>query len=558
MPYPKIQNPELQATFNGFMQASIREHFAMKALSDYEGETWTYGQIATEIAMLQEGFKAMGIKQGDKIALIGKNSANWCKIYLASVTYGAVIVPILPDFRPADMHAIVNHSDSVLLFAEESIYNTLDLKEIPAIPVALRVRDFSILGATDQNEAGRFEQAISQFKTTHPEGIKPEDVIYRDQTPDELIVISYTSGTTGFSKGVMLPQRSLRDNIIFARTYMFMNPGERILSFLPLAHAFGCAFEFLFPFTLGCHITFLTKTPAPSTITEAFGKVKPNLILSVPLVIEKIYNGKLRPVISKPLMKILLNIPGIRRVLLNIIKAKLTATLGGEFREVVIGGAAFNPDAEKFFRKMRFPFTVGYGMTECGPLMSYRGWKTTVLQGCGKIVDELTLKIDSPDPENISGEIMVKGSHVMLGYYKNPEATKAIIDDDGWLHSGDIGTVDSNGNIFIRGRMKSMILSASGQNIYPEEIEAVLAKYRLFLEVLVVERKNKPVALIFPDADYMKKHGISQNHLPAKIKETIKDANHHLAAYMKVADFEIMTAEFEKTPKKSIKRFKYQ
>lgn len=553
-----IPDSVMPSDFNGYMQMTLRNNYNLKALSDYDGETWTFGQIGTEIALLHEGFKTLNIKKGDKIALIGKNSANWCKIYLAAITYGAVIVPILPDFRPADMHTIVNHSDSVLLFAEESIFKTLDLKEMPAIPMALRVRDFSILGATKQAEADRFEQTIEQFTKKHPDGIKPEDIKYRAQTPDELIVISYTSGTTGFSKGVMLPQRSLLGNIEFARKYMFMNPGERILSFLPLAHAFGCMVEFLFPFTLGCHITFLTKTPAPSTITEAFGKVKPNLIPSVPLVIEKIYNGKIRPVISKPAMKILLAIPGIRRILLNKIKAKLTETLGGEFRELVIGGASFNPEAEKFFRQIRLPFTVGYGMTECGPLISYRGWKTTVFQGCGKIVDQLTLKIDSPDPENISGEIMVKGGNVMLGYYKNPEATKAIIDDDGWLHTGDIGTVDKNANIFIRGRKKSMILSASGQNIYPEEIEAVLANYRLFLEVLVVERKNKPVALIFPDADYMKKHGITPEHLPAKVKETIKEANHHLAAYMRVADFDIVKEEFEKTPKKSIKRFKYQ
>jgi len=553
-----ISDPVMPSDFNGYMQMTIRNNFNLNALSDYDDETWTFGQIGTEIAMLHEGFKALGIQQGDKIALIGKNSANWCKIYLASITYGAVIVPVLPDFRAADMYTIVNHSDSVLLFVEESIYKMLDLKEMPAIPMALRVRDFSILGASKQAEADRVEQAFEQFKQAHPQGIKPEDVNYRSQTSEELIVISYTSGTTGFSKGVMLPQRSLLGNIQFARKYMFMNPGERILSFLPLAHTSGCLVEFLFPFTLGCHITFLTKTPAPSTITEAFGKVKPNLIPSVPLVIEKIYNGKIRPVISKPAMKILLAIPGIRRILLNKIKAKLTATLGGEFRELVIGGASFNPDAKKFFRKIRLPFTVGYGMTECGPLISYRGWKTTVLQGCGKIVEQLELKIDSPDPEHISGEIMVRGGNVTLGYYKNPEATSALIDKDGWMHTGDIGTVDKNENIFIRGRKKSMILSASGQNIYPEEIEAVLSSYRLFLEVLIVERKNRPVALIVPDPDYMKKHGITEEHLPAKVKETIKEANHHLAAFMQVADFEIMKEEFEKTPKKSIKRFKYQ
>ena len=553
-----IPDSVLPTDFNGYIQMTIRNNFNLNALSDYNGETYTFGQIGTEIAMLHEGFKALDIKKGDKIALIGKNSANWCKIYLAAITYGAVIVPILPDFRAADMHTIINHSDSVLLFVEETIFKILDLKELPAIPMALRVRDYSIISATKQSEAIRFEQAIDQFKKAHPDGIRPEDVNYRAQTPEELVIISYTSGTTGFSKGVMLPQRSLLGNVIFGRTYMAMSPGERILSFLPLAHAFGCLVEFLFPFTLGCHITFLTKTPAPSTITEAFGKIKPNLIPSVPLVIEKIYNGKIRPVISKPAIKILLVIPGIRRILLNKINAKLTATLGGEFHEVVIGGAAFNPEAEKFFRQMRLPFTVGYGMTECGPLISYRGWKTTVLQGCGKIVDQLTLKIDSPDPEKISGEIMVKGVNVMLGYYKNPDATKAIIDDEGWLHTGDIGTVDKNGNIFIRGRKKNMILSASGQNIYPEEIETILANYSLLLEVLVVERKNKPVALIFPNADYMQKQGITEENLPEKVREIIKEVNQQLSAYMHIADFEIMKEEFEKTPKKSIKRFKYQ
>ncbi len=545
------------AGMESLLADAMKAGFNRPAFSDYDGGTLTFGQVANEIYRLHRVFRMCGIVKGDKIALIGKNTSHWCVVYLASVTYGAVIVPVLPDFRPADMEEIVNHSDSVLLFCEDSIFKTLDLVSMPHIRMVIRIRDFSVLAANDATAVAAYDGAFARHLSDFPNGISSEMISYESHQPDDLMVISYTSGTSGFSKGVMLPYRSLLANVVFARINMPLNAGDRILSFLPLAHAYGCAFEFLFPFTLGCHITFLARIPSPSIIIEAFGKVKPNLILSVPLVIEKIFRGRIQPVISKPVVKVLLHIPFIRRVLLNKIRAKLTATLGGQFRELVIGGAAFNADAEKFFRKMRFPFTVGYGMTECGPLISYRGWKTTALHASGKLVDELLLKIDSPDPVHISGEIMVKGTHVMLGYYKKPEATQAMIDSEGWLHTGDMGTVDADGNIFIRGRLKSMILSASGQNIYPEEIEAVLANYRLFLEVLVVERKNRPVALVFPDSDFMKKHAITEDQLPAKIKEAIKEANHHLATYMQVADFEIMKEEFEKTPKKSIKRFKY-
>lgn len=544
--------------FNAYFQDAIQKYFNKTALSDYNGESYTFGEVGYDINKLHTGFKAIGIKAGDKIALLGKNSANWCKIYLATITYGAVIVPILPDFKPSDVHTIVNHSESILLFSEESIYKTLNLNEMQTIPMAIRIKDYTLLESKDEKISDKFINALDNFTKTNPDGIKPEEIIFPKQNPDDLIVISYTSGTTGFSKGVMLPERSLRGNIDFARKNMTMYPGERILSILPLAHAFGCTVEFLFPFTLGCHITFLTRIPSPTIMIEAFSKVKPNLILAVPLIIEKIYMGKIKPIISKPFVKLISKIPIIRRLLLSKIKAKLTKTLGGEFRELVIGGAPLNSETEIFLKKIQFPFTIGYGMTECAPLISYASWNTTVLHGSGRVVDEQSVKIDSPDPLKIAGEILFKGSHVMLGYYKNEEITKSVIDKDGWLHTGDIGVLDKKGNIIIHGRLKNMILSPSGQNIYPEEIESMLANYRLISEVLVVDRNNKPVPLIFPNQDYIKKHHIKEGDLHDRLKKIIKDVNENLPAYSQITNFEIMKEEFEKTPKRSIKRFKYQ
>lgn len=523
------------------------------ALSDYKGETLTYSQVGAEIARIHKILETLGLSEGDKVALLGKNSTHWGIIYIAVVTYGTVIVPVLPDFRPSDVHQIINHSDSKILFCEDSIFKTLDLQEMPDLKFGIRIKDFSMLFSRDDYSSEAFHKANESFIAP------PSEEIFKNRSlgDEQLLVISYTSGTSGFSKGVMLPHRSLLENIIYGRTHMPLDPGDRILSFLPLAHAYGCADEFLFPFTLGCHITFLTRIPSPTVIMEAFAKIKPSLILSVPLVIEKIYKTKLLPVVSKPSMKILLAIPGIRNIILGKMRKKLHEVLGGEFRELVIGGAAFNAEAEKLFRKMRFPFTVGYGMTECGPLISYRSWTTTKLYGSGKAVDALEIKIDSADPEKISGEIMVKGRHVMLGYYKNPDATKAILEEDGWLHTGDIGVIDKDGNVFIRGRQKSMILGPSGKNIYPEEIEAMLSNMSCILECLVVERNNRPFALIFPDYELFKNQGLNDDQQRNAISDCIDEANHHLPKYAKLSGFEIRTEEFEKTPKKNIRRFLY-
>lgn len=531
----------------------IEKNQELPALSDYQGETLNYRQVGNEIARIHKMLESFNLAKGDKVALLGKNSTHWGIIYIAVVTYGTVIVPVLPDFRPADVHQIINHSDSKILFCEDSIFKTLDQEEMPEIIHGVRIKDFSLLFSRNEPQKIACEQAMKEF--TPP----PSNAIFNNchVEDEQLLVISYTSGTSGFSKGVMLPHRSLFENVIYGRTNMPLNPGDRILSFLPLAHAYGCADEFLFPFTLGCHITFLTRIPSPTVITEAFAKVKPSLILSVPLVIEKIYKSKLLPVISKPSMKILLSVPGIKNIILSKMREKLRIVLGGEFRELVIGGAAFNAEAERLFRKMKFPFTVGYGMTECGPLISYRSWTTTKLYGSGKAVDALEIKIDSKDPENISGEIMVRGRHVMLGYYKNPDATGTILDNEGWLHTGDIGVIDKDGNVFIRGRKKSMILGPSGKNIYPEEVEAILSNMSCVLECLVVERNNRPFALIYPDYELFNKQGLTEEQQLKTVSECINDANHHLPKYTKISGFEIRKEEFEKTPKKNIRRFLY-
>jgi long-chain acyl-CoA synthetase len=388
--------------------------------------------------------------------------------------------------------------------------------------------------------------------------ISPEQISFPSSQPDDIAVISYTSGTTGFSKGVVLQHKSLLGNILYAHRNMPLNPRDKILSFLPLAHTYGCAFEFLFPFTLGCDITFLTKTPSPKIIMQAFQEIRPALILSVPLVIEKIYKAQILPALRKPIVRIMTRIPVLNNLIYKKIREKMIEVFGGNFRELVIGGAPFNAQAELFFKKMNFPFTVGYGMTECGPLISYASWKTTHLGASGRAVDELEVRIDSPDPHRQSGEILMRGSHVMLGYYKNEEATREVIDAAGWLHSGDLGIIDRKGNIYIKGRSKSMILGASGKNIYPEEVESVLNNRFMVMESLVTQRDEKLVALLYPDYDAMEKAGHKKEELDGIFKGYIHDLNHHLPKYIRIADFEIVPTEFEKTPKKSIKRFLYQ
>jgi long-chain acyl-CoA synthetase len=546
----------IQERLIGYIEQSIRQSWDIEALSNYKEKGYTYKEIAQKILKLHLLFKESGIKEGDKIALIGKNSANWCVTYLTAVTYGAVIVPILSDFKPDDLTNLINHSDSRLLFVDDKIYETVDITKMQEIIGVLSLDDFRMVVSGNSNIKEIFSSLEEKYSKSYPD-LKQEDIKFSDISNDHLAVISYTSGTTGFSKGVMVPHNSLAANIRYAQENMPLESGDPVVSFLPLAHTFGCAFEFLFPFTLGCHITILTKTPSPQILIQAFKEIKPRLILSVPLVVEKIYKKQLLPVISKPHMKILLAIPGINKILFKKIKEKLTETFGGRFKELVIGGAAFNADAEKFFKKIGFKFTVGYGMTECGPLISYASWDTTKPGASGRAVDTLEVTIDSPDPVNIVGEIILRGENVTTGYYKNEKATREMIDDKGWMHTGDLGVIDKEGNIFIRGRSKSMILSPSGVNIYPEEIESVINNKDFITESLVIFEDNKLIGLIFPDYEMMKRDNISEEQLITILDETRKDVNERLPDFMAVSKFRMHPEEFTKTPKKSIKRFLY-
>ncbi len=540
----------------GYIEESIKQNWEIEALSNYREKGYSYKEIAEKIIKLHILFVDSGIKPGDKIALIGRNSANWCITYLATVTYGAVIVPVLPDFKTEDLINIVNHSDSRLLCVDDKIHEAFDLPKMPEITGVISLDDFRLISSTNPALKESFSLLDEKYSKIYPE-LRKEDIKFSEISNDHLAVISYTSGTTGFSKGVMITHNSLACNVRFAQKNMPLKPGDPLVSFLPLAHTYGCAFEFLFPFTFGCHITILTKTPSPQILVQAFKEIKPRLVLSVPLVIEKIFKKQLLPVIDKPHMKILLAIPGINSILHKKIREKLTDTFGGKFHEIVIGGAAFNADAEKFFKKIGFRFTVGYGMTECGPLISYASWDTTKPGASGRAVDTLEVTIDSPDPSKIVGEIILRGENVMTGYYKNDKATREMIDSKGWMHTGDLGVIDKEGNIFIKGRSKSMILGPSGKNIYPEEIESVINNKNYVTESLVIYEDNKLVGLIFPDYEMMKRDNISEEQLLPILDQIRKEVNERFPDFMAVTKYRIHPEEFVKTPKRSIKRFLY-
>jgi long-chain acyl-CoA synthetase len=547
----------IKEQFVDYVEGSIKKNWELPALSDYNGERLTYADTGNCILKFHLLFDRAGIKKGDKIALIGKNSSKWCCIYLSAVTYGAVIVPILSDFRADDIHSIINHSDSVLLFSSDQIFQSIEPAKLPNIQAIISLNTFQILHAASDAFKSIYEQLDAEFVRNYPLGLKPEKFVLPKISNEELAVISYTSGTTGFSKGVMLQHNSLAANNKYAQNNMPLLPGDPIVSFLPLAHSYGCAFEFLFPFSIGCHITILTKTPSPQIVTQAFQEIKPRLILSVPLVIEKIYKMKIHPAISKFPVNILIKTPLINKLLFRKIRKNLINVFGGNFAEIVIGGAAFNAEAEAFFKKVKLPFAVGYGMTECGPLISYAPWTVNKLGASGRRVDTLEVIIDSPDPKKIVGEIVLRGDNTMMGYYKNPEATREVIDEEGWLHTGDLGLIDKDGFIFIKGRSKSMILGSDGKNIYPEEIEAAINNKEYVSESLVVFRDNKLVALINPDNDRIESHKISEGELKKILEQYRKEVNTHLPKFMNISRFEIYPEEFTKTPKRSIKRYLY-
>lgn len=525
----------------------------LPAFSDYEGIEYTFGDAARLIDQIHGFFEQAGLAKGDKVALLGRNSSHWGITFLATISYGAIAVPVLPDFNPADVHHIVRHSESKLLFAGDLLLEKLDLSEMPDLEAVVSLQRMESVWA-------RTTECLHYWRS-HNNNRPPfahERFMPGELQTDDVCVISYTSGTSGFTKGVLITARSLTSNIRFAREHMPLKSGEKIVSFLPMAHVFGLLFEFLFPASLGCHITFLTKAPTPQIIVKAFKDVRPHLILSVPLVIEKIYNKQIQPALEKPLMTFLLKVPGIRSVLYRKVREKLTETFGGRFYEIVIGGAALNREVEDFFRKIGFRFTIGYGMTECGPLISYQSWDKTRPYSAGTLVDRMEMRIDSADPYHEVGEILVRGENVMAGYYKNPEATAQAIDADGWLHTGDLGVTDANNFIYIRGRSKNMLLGPSGQNIYPEELEAKLSSQHFVMESVVVDRDGKLVALVFPDHESLNLHHHDKSPDIDRIMEEYRvKVNRELPKYSQIAKIELVGTEFEKTPKKNIKRYLY-
>ncbi len=533
---------------------TFRKNWDLPAFTDFQGSQCTYGEAAQIIRQIHCFFRESGIKKGDKIAILGRNSSNWAVSFLAVAGYGAVSVPVLPDFNPEDIHHILNHSESVFLFAADGLYEKLDQTKIPEIAGVVSLTDFSALDFNDQSKKDNWARC---FTPEFAGKSNPENFELDEFQGDDLSVISYTSGTSGFTKGVMIPARSLLSNIIYAQEHMPLKAGDRIVSFLPMAHVFGLLFEFLFPVSVGCHVTFLTKPPTPQVIIKAFQEVKPRLILSVPLVIEKIYNKRILPAIQKPVVKFLLKVPGIQQLLYKKVRASLVETFGGNFHEIVIGGAPLNHEVEAFFRKIKFPFTIGYGMTECGPLISYEPWNSFRQSSAGKLVDRMEVRIDSKDPFNEVGEILVKGTNVMMGYYKNEKATNDSIDSEGWLHTGDLGVIDAHDFIYIRGRCKNMLLGPSGQNIYPEEMEAKLNNQPYVLECVITEREGKLVAFVFPDPERIEAEKPDENRLKHIMADNCKHVNKELPKYAQISSIILVDKEFEKTPKRNIKRYLY-
>lgn len=547
----------IEQNFIKIYEESFKKNWDLPALSDYKSSTsYTYGELAHEIAKLHLLFSELQIEKGDKISLIGKNHSSWSVVFMATVTYGAVIVPILHEFNKESIEHIIDHSDSKLVFVNETIWNSLN-KENLKIPV-FELSSFSLLKGSDETTSEKAGELEELFYRTYPSGFSREDIRYAEVSNEEVICLNYTSGTTGYSKGVMLTANNYAGNVIYAEKLNLLFTGDRILAFLPMAHAYGCAFDFLYALSRGVHITLLGISPTPQNLIAALGEVKPHLIITVPLVFEKIYKKRILPVIKKPAVQVLLKIPGINKLILNKINKSLKKTLGDNFREVIIGGAALNAEVEAFFYKMKFPFTIGYGMTECAPLISYDHHYDFVPTSCGSVLDEIMEgRIDSADPENIPGEIQVRGENVMKGYYKNPEATAEAFTDDGWLKTGDQGVMKGR-RLFIKGRIKTMILSANGQNIYPEEIESKLNNLPYIAESLVVMRDTKIVALVYPDIPAMEENNIPKEKLAEIMHENKGILNQSVAQYERIATIEIRDTEFEKTPKKTIKRFLYE
>ena len=549
---------EQEQRFIGYIEQSIINNWDANALTDYKGITLQYKDVARKIAKFHIILEMAGIQPGDKIAVCGRNSAHWAVTFLATVTYGAVIVPILHEFKADNIHNIVNHSEAKLLFVGEQVWENLNEDRMPLLEGISSLTDFAPLVSRNNKLTYAHEHRNEIYGQRYPRNFRPEHISYRKEMPEELAVINYTSGTTGYSKGVMLPYRSLWSNIAYCHEMLPVKPGDHIVSMLPMGHVFGMVYDFLYGFSAGAHLYFLTRMPSPKIIAQSFAEIKPRVISCVPLIVEKIIKKDILPKLDNKIGKLLLKVPIVNDKIKAAARQAAMEIFGGNFDEIIIGGAPFNAEVEAFLKQIGFPYTIAYGMTECGPIICSSRWETLKQASCGKATSRMEVRIDSTDPKSIAGEIICKGMNLMLGYYKNPEATSQIIDVNGWLHTGDLATMDSEGYVTVRGRSKNMLLTSSGQNIYPEEIESKFNNMPYVSESLVLLQKDKLVALIYPDFDDAFAHGLSQTDIERMMETNPIELNQQLPSYCQITKIKIHFEEFEKTAKKSIKRFMYQ
>ncbi|WP_300902086.1 long-chain fatty acid--CoA ligase [uncultured Bacteroides sp.] len=549
---------EQEQHFIDYIEQSIIRYWDLNALTDYKGATLQYKDVARKIAKFHIVLESSGIRPGDKIAVCGRNSAHWAVTFLATITYGAVIVPILHEFKADNIHNIVNHSEAKLLFVGDQIWENLNEEAMPQLLGIVLMTEFTPVVCRDERLMQAFEHRNVLYGQRYPKNFRPEHICYRKDQPEELAIINYTSGTTGYSKGVMLPYRSLTSNVAYCHEMLPIKPGDNIVSMLPMGHVFGMTYDFLNAFAAGAHLYFLTRMPSPKIIAQSFAEIRPRVISCVPLIVEKIIKKDILPRVDSKIGKLLLHVPIINDKIKALARKEAMEIFGGNFDEIIIGGAPFNAEVECFLKQINFPYTIAYGMTECGPIICSSRWETLKLASCGKAASRMEVKIDSPNPQHVAGEIICRGSNLMLGYYKNEEATSQIIDINGWLHTGDLGTMDADGYITIWGRSKNMLLTASGQNIYPEEIESKLNNMPYVSESLIVLQKGKLVALIYPDFDDAFANGLQQSDIERVMEANRNELNQQLPAYSQICKVKIHFEEFEKTAKKSIKRFMYQ
>ena len=549
---------ELEQSFIALIEQSIKTNWYLNALTDYKGITLQYRDVARKIEKIHILLENAGIEKGDKIAICGRNSAHWTVTYLAVITYGAVVVPILHEFKADQVHNIVNHSEARLLFVGDQIWENLNEAAMPHLEGIIELKDFGVPVSRSEKLAYARDHLYVIFGDKFPCRFRPDDISYEKEKSEDLAIINYTSGTTGYSKGVMLPYRSILSNVLYCKEKIGLKAGDSVVSMLPLGHVFGMTFDFLYGFTAGAHLWFLTRMPSPKIIAESFAEIRPRVIACVPLIVEKIFKKNILPKVDNKLGKLLLHVPIISDKIKELIKQKAMEVFGGNFIEIIIGGAPFNAEVEAFLKMIDFPYTIAYGMTECGPIICHSHWTELKLASCGKVAARMEAKVLSPNPSAIAGELVCRGANLMLGYYKNEEATRQVIDTEGWLHTGDMATIDEDGNVFIKGRCKNLLLTSSGQNIYPEEIESKLNNMPYVSESLIILQQDKLVGLIYPDSDDAFAHGLSQSDLVRVMEENRLELNKQLPAFSQIARFKLYPEEFEKTAKKSIKRFLYQ